>query len=84
MTNAKDLDSRTFTVQLKPGKVQEKVVGAQTWVKIGLAPGIYTVTVAGEIGGYTTADSKAVMITSNQIAEVPLTLFAQQAKAATS
>ncbi len=81
LTNAKDIDNRTFTVQIEPGKIEEKVVGAQAWVKTGLAPGIYTVTALGEIGGHAAADSKAVHITSNQVAEVQLTLFAPQAKA---
>jgi hypothetical protein len=76
LTNAKDADNRTFTVHLEPGKLDEKVNASQVWVKTGLAPGIYTVTARGEIGGRPAADSKAVTVGSNQVATVELTLFA--------
>jgi hypothetical protein len=75
VTNAKQTDGRAFTVSLQPGGVQESVSGAQTWVRAGLTPGMYTVTVRATIGGQQAGDSKVFQVESNRVTEGDLTLL---------
>ena len=79
VSNAKSADNRTFAVSLVPGNggspVEETVTGAQTWVRAGLAPGLYTVLVKGKINGQDAADSKAIQIAADKVAEPKLTLL---------
>lgn len=77
--NVSATDNRSFIVRIRSSDgsppLEEAVFGAVTWVKVGLAPGLYTVSAQGIIKNRRSEGSKVIEIKPNEVADVNLELL---------
>ncbi|HKQ76326.1 MAG TPA: SLATT domain-containing protein [Blastocatellia bacterium] len=79
VTNAKATNNRQFEVELQTGdsstESKSTVVGAQTWGRSSVTPGMYTITVKATLNEKSVAAHKVIQVKPDAICDVTLTLM---------